>query len=203
MRRNEDDHGCKGGNIIFFVTAALIGVLSNMAIAGTSINISGLSCSRMKKILIVIVLFCLPAMAFNQRVTLITIDQLNERIGKGRDTIFVINFWATWCSPCIKELSFFEKFGIANRAEKLKVLLVSVNYKSELNSAVIKYVKKENIKSEVFLLDEKDQQEYINRIDTSWSGSIPATLFIKNGKRLFFEKDFTFDDLQTMYKSLN
>ncbi len=157
----------------------------------------------MKNLLIILMLYCLPCIAFSQRVKLITIDQLNERIGKGGDTTFIINFWATWCSPCVKELPDFEKFSTAFKSEKLKVLFVSVNYKSELNSSVIKYVKKENIQSEVFLLDEKDQQAYIDRIDTSWSGSIPATLFIKNGKRLFFEKDFSFDDLQKTYKSLN
>ena len=144
-----------------------------------------------------------PCIVFSQRVKCIKSDQCNERSGKGCDTTFIINFVATLCSPCIKELPDFEKFGTAFKSEKLKVLLVSVNFKSELNSSVIKYVKKENIKGEVFLLDDKDQQEYIDSIDTSWSGSIPATLFFKNGKRLFVEKDLTFDDLQKMLKSLN
>ncbi|MEP7320237.1 MAG: hypothetical protein ABI921_15880, partial [Panacibacter sp.] len=83
-----------------------------------------------------------------------------------------------------------------------KLLLISLNFKSELNSSVLPFVKSKNIKSEIFLLDEKDPQEYINRIDSSWSGTIPSTLLIKNGKRIFFEKDLTYDDLLKEYTSL-
>ncbi len=157
----------------------------------------------MKKYLAIIILFGASFSAFSQPARLITIDQLNDRMENGGDTTYIINFWATWCVPCIKELPAFEKFGEKFKDEKTKVLLVSVNFKSELNDSVITFLKKENIKSEVFLLNEKNQQEYIDRIDSSWSGSIPATLFIKNGRRSFFEKDFTYDDLQTTYKSLN
>ena len=82
-------------------------------------------------------------------------------------------------------------------------MLISVDFKSQLGSSVIPFIKRKNLKSEVFLLDEKNQQEFIDRIDTSWSGSIPATLFIKNKKREFLEKDLTYDELAEEYKSFN
>ena len=150
-----------------------------------------------------IAFFCLPLVAFNQRVRLITIDELNNRINKGMDTTYVINFWSTACSPCLKELPYFEKLDQQFKAEKLKVLLVSVDFKSALNSSIIPFVKRKKLKSEIFLLDEADEQKLIDRIDTSWSGSIPATLFIKNNKRQFFEKDLTYDELAATYKSFN
>ena len=103
----------------------------------------------------------------------------------------------------MKELPAFEKLEEAFKSEKLKVLLISVNFKSELTTSVIPFVKKRNIKSEVFLLDEKDEQEYIDRIDANWSGSIPATLFIKDNKRKFLEEDLTYDNLVKEYKNLN
>jgi thiol-disulfide isomerase/thioredoxin len=157
----------------------------------------------MRNYIFIITLFCLHSIAFGQQVHLITIDKLNDRINKGMDTIYVINFWATWCGPCIKELADFDKLNEQFKTEKLKVLLISLDFKSQINSSLLPFIKREKIKSEVFLLDEKDPQEFINRIDSSWSGSLPATLFIKNNNRKFFEKDFKHDELIKEYKSLN
>lgn len=139
---------------------------------------------------------------YNQNVKLLKIDQLNERIKKGQDSTYVVNFWATWCAPCIKELPHFEKLGADHKSEKLAVLLVSLDFKSKLASNVVSFVKRKNLKNEVFLLNESSPQEFIDRIDPSWSGSIPATLFIKGDKRKFVESEFTYEQLLTEYKKL-
>ncbi|MFC0780207.1 redoxin domain-containing protein [Flavobacterium sp. HJSW_4] len=139
---------------------------------------------------------------YNQNVKLLTINQLNERIKNGKDSTYVVNFWATWCAPCIKELPHFEKLGAEHKSEKLAVLLVSLDFKSKLASNVVPFVKRKNLKNEVFLLNESSPQEFIDRIDPSWSGSIPATLFIKNDKRKFVESEFTYEQLLTEYKKL-
>ncbi len=140
--------------------------------------------------------------AYSQDVKLITIDQLNERIKVGKDSTYVVNFWATWCAPCIKELPHFEKLQAEHKSDKLVVLLISVDFKSKLNSSVVPFVKRKNLKNEVFLLNENSPQEYIDRIDPSWSGSIPATIFIKGDKRKFKETEFTYEQLLTEYKTL-
>ncbi|MBL0738609.1 redoxin domain-containing protein [Flavobacterium sp. GN10] len=140
--------------------------------------------------------------AYSQNVKLLNINQLNERIKNGKDSTYVVNFWATWCAPCIKELPHFEKLGAEHKSEKLAVLLVSLDFKSKLESNVIPFVKRKNLKNEVFLLNESSPQEFIDRIDPSWSGSIPATLFIKNDKRKFVESEFTYEQLLTEYKKL-
>lgn len=140
--------------------------------------------------------------AQSQKVKLINVDQLQERMKNGKDSTYVVNFWATWCAPCIKELPNFEKLSAEYKSEKLAVLLVSVDFKSKLASNVEPFVKRKNLKNEVFLLNESNPQEYIDRIDPSWSGSIPATLFIKNDKRKFIESELTYEQLLTQYKKL-
>ena len=150
----------------------------------------------------IFLIFAFSISSYSQQVKLLNIDQLNERIKNGKDSTYVVNFWATWCAPCIKELPHFEKLSAEYKSEKLAVLLVSVDFKSKLNSAVIPFVKRKNLKCEVFLLNESSPQEYIDRIDPSWSGSIPATIFIKNDKRKFVESEFTYEQLLTEYKKL-
>lgn len=151
---------------------------------------------------IYIFLLIISVTAYGQNVKLITVDQLNERIKTGKDSTFVVNFWATWCAPCIKELPHFEKLQAENKSEKLAVLLISVDFKSKLSSSVVPFVKRKGLKNEVFLLNESSPQEYIDRIDCSWSGSIPATIFIKGKKRKFVESEFTYEQLLTEYKKL-
>jgi len=157
----------------------------------------------MKTLLPVILMLLWQLPARGQHVRLVSIDQLNARIENGKDTTYIINFWATWCAPCIKELPAFEKLNEEYKSEQLKVLLVSVDDISDLKSSVTPFVNKQKMNSEASILNETDQQQYIDRIDSSWSGSIPATLFIKNGKRKFFEKEFTFIELSGEYQTIN
>lgn len=154
------------------------------------------------KSLYIFLLFVFTTSAFSQNVKLINIDQLNERIKKGKDSTYVVNFWATWCAPCVKELPHFEKLSAEHKSDKLAVLLISLDFKSKLVSNVIPFVKRKNLKNEVFLFNESSPQEFIDRIDPSWSGGIPATLFIKNDKRKFVESEFTYEQLLAEYKKL-
>src|SRR5215203_7357824 len=91
-------------------------------------------------IVCIFIFFAFSISAYSQQVKLLTIDQLNERIKNGKDSTYVVNFWATWCAPCIKELPHFEKLSAENKGKKLAVLLVSLDFKSKLKTAVIPFV---------------------------------------------------------------
>lgn len=135
------------------------------------------------------------------QVKLINLIQLESRINNTSDTLYIVNFWATWCGPCVKELPNFEQLGSKYKSKPLKVLFVSLDFKSRLNTVVDPFVKKNNLKSELYLLDEKSEQDYIDKISKSWSGSLPATLVINNKTktRNFYEQEFTFEALEKVY----
>jgi thiol-disulfide isomerase/thioredoxin len=154
------------------------------------------------KQLILIILILLSSDVFAQDVNLVKLDDIHKRVRSGKDTIYVINFWATWCVPCLEELPHFEKLSSQYKRKNLKVLLVSMDFRSKLESTVVPFVRKNAYKNEVFLFDETNQQEYIEQIDPNWSGALPATLMIYNNKRKFFEKEFTYQELVTEYKNI-
>lgn len=155
---------------------------------------------KIKIFLLVFFLLSFSKIATAQ-VKLITLNQLEGRINNNSDTVYVVNFWATWCGPCVKELPNFEQLGSKYKSKPLKVLLVSLDFKSRLNTVVNPFVKKNNLKSELYLLNEKSEQDYIDKISKSWSGSLPATLIINNKTktRNFYEQEFNFEALEKVY----
>ncbi len=131
-----------------------------------------------------------------QQVKLITVAALENRMKQGKDTTYVINFWATWCKPCVKELPEFEKFKTANEGKPIKVILVSTDLKVKLESGVKPFVKTHHLTGEIYLLDEAPSS-YYEKINADWSGALPATLIVyaKTDKRKFHEAAYTYAEL--------
>jgi thiol-disulfide isomerase/thioredoxin len=150
------------------------------------------------------ILLLLPAFASAQAEKSLTFDELNQLIRSGEGApIKVINFWATWCKPCIEELPYFEKLQETYQSKDVEVLLVSLDFSADKASA---YKTKKNIQSEVVFLDETDHNKWIDKISPQWSGAIPATLIIdtNTGQEQFFEKKFEEKELfSTIEKFVN
>lgn len=135
---------------------------------------------------------------------LINFRDLENRVLKQNDTLYVVNFWATWCKPCIAELPAFEKAGKHFKKNPVKILLISLDFKSDIER-VRAFVKDKEIQSESLLLSAGNPNDWINKIDLSWSGAIPATVFYKNNKKInFHEGDFSFETLRnTIYSHIH
>lgn len=132
-----------------------------------------------------------------QSVTIIKFDDFLAMSSKPNDTTYVFNFWATWCKPCIEELPSFEAANSAFANDKVKVILISLDFKRQVE-AVNKFIADKQLKSQVYLLDEVNYNKWIDQVDASWTGAIPATVIINNKKqyRKFYEQSFTIAQLQ-------
>ena len=130
-------------------------------------------------------------------------DGLEAVMTKDSDQLQVINFWATWCAPCIKELPYFEALN-AEAGDQLDVTLVSLDFADEFEKRVLPFVDKRGLKSQVLLVDDIDYNSWIEKVDPSWSGAIPATLIINpsNGKRKFLEKELNEGELETLVQEM-
>lgn len=142
--------------------------------------------------------------AGKKEIPVMNFDQLNKLLYTTNDTTYVVNFWATWCAPCVKELPHFEKLGQAYIDKKVRVLLVSLDFPKKAESQLVPYVIKNKIENEVILLDDPDMNTWIPKVAEDWSGAIPATLIFNKGKRSFFEETFTYEALEeTLIKTMN
>ena len=162
----------------------------------------------MNKLIVAIALTMVAATGIEsvsaQSARIIKLPELEALLNPDSDTTYVINFWATWCKPCIKELPHFENLTSTFPGSKLKVVLVSLDFKRQFETTLKPYLIKNNIKSEVLLIDEPDYNLWIDKVDKSWSGSIPATLIInsKTGIRKFYEREFTLEEINSTVKPL-
>ena len=139
--------------------------------------------------------------SFSKKVVSLNFEALEKKYFlQKNDSIYVVNFWATWCKPCVRELPAFEKIASEYSNKKVKILLVSLDFPDKIEDQVIPFIKKNNIQSEVVLLDDADANSWIPKISPQWSGAIPATVIYKNDTRKFYEQSFTFEELETELK---
>lgn len=139
-----------------------------------------------------------PAAPFPSRpgVDTVSLLQLELRtLRRENDTLYIVNFWATWCKPCVQELPFFEEAGMKFAESPVKILLVSLDMHSDMDK-VDSFAAKHLGRNEVYVLRAGNPDVWINAIDPQWSGAIPATAFYRNGKKLrFHEGDLTQPEL--------
>lgn len=115
----------------------------------------------------------------------------------------IVNFWATWCVPCVQELPGFEQLNEKYATGKVKVLLVSMDFSEDHDTKLIPFLVSKNIRSEVLLLDEVNANYFIPKLDSRWTGSLPCTLIINGPKKIkeCYEKKVTFEFLEERLKA--
>ena len=139
----------------------------------------------MKAILfIVLLVLSSAAIGFSQEVRKISKAELTDILNNPSDKLHVINFWATWCGPCIKELPDFQKTVNETDAAKVEFLFISLDFPSDAEKKLMPFLKKNNYTFNVCLMTETDYNSWIDEVDSSWQGNIPATLFFNRARKI-------------------
>ena len=151
----------------------------------------------MVKIYMIIVLFY--SLNFSQ-ISGQTIPEIDKEgitmiMQKSNDTTYVVNFWATWCSPCVKEIGYFEELYREYESSALKVILVSLDFPNQVEKRLIHFIQEKEISAPVLLMTDLYYNGWIDQVNPSWSGAIPATLIYNRETRIFLEKELTRDEL--------
>ena len=154
------------------------------------------------RILVFLGLFLAGFTCRGQRVELMKLEPLRQTIQQEQG-VQVINFWATWCGPCLKELPLFEKLNAERR--DVRILLVSLDMDLDPDPQKVRsFVARKKLKSTVIILDERNPNEWIDKLEKTWSGALPATLVIHNktGKRRFIERELHAGELEKLISEI-
>ena len=151
----------------------------------------------MKRLFGFIISFFASLICFSQQIRSVKITELETIIAESK-TPLIINFWATWCKPCIEELPYFNDEVKKYQKDSLELLLVSLDFKEAFPKAISKFAEKRKINAPIVWLDETNADYFCPKIDAKWSGVIPATLFINNktGYRKFAEEQISHEQLK-------
>jgi thiol-disulfide isomerase/thioredoxin len=158
----------------------------------------------MKKVLNVVLVLALGVLvAGAQDIPKWKIGDLETYI-KNTDKPTVVNFWATFCKPCIAEIPHFEKLVKQYEKDSVQLLLVSLDMEEMYPAKIQSFAGRFGFTAPIVYLAETNADIFCPRIDKKWSGAIPASLFINNktGYRKFFEEELSEQKFETELKSL-
>jgi thiol-disulfide isomerase/thioredoxin len=115
------------------------------------------------------------------------------------DSILVINFWATFCVPCIEEIPDLIKCANLHKTEKVKLYLISLDLPEYYPNKIRKFVTKKKFSTNIAWLNETNADYFCPIVSAQWSGAIPATLIVnkKKGYRQFYEKKLSASEIKS------
>ncbi len=156
----------------------------------------------MKICFVVFMLVMLFKNTDGQQIQKIKIKSLSDLITTS-DSILIINFWATFCKPCVEEIPDLIKFANKYKKQKASLYLVSLDLEDYYPKKIKKFVSKKKYATKIAWLNESNADYFCPLIDSSWSGGIPATLFINNktGYKKFYEKQLSATEIEVAIKA--
>ena len=117
------------------------------------------------------------------------------------DHPLIVNFWATFCVPCVKEIPAFQS---AAEKKGVELLLVSLDLPKYYPEKISAFAKEKNFTAGIAWLNETNADYFCPKIDKKWSGGIPSTLFVNNKTkyRRFFERELTATEVEDNIKAM-
>ena len=139
----------------------------------------------------------LGPVCFSQGIKKVKVTELEKTIRESK-TPLIINFWATFCVPCVEEIPYFQSQVKLHEQDSIKLLLVSLDLEDYYPVKIKNFAAKKKLSAPIVWLDEYNADYFCPRVDSSWSGAIPASLFINNkaGYRKFFEEQLSKEKLE-------
>lgn len=135
--------------------------------------------------------------AYGQAVPKWKLNDLKAAISKAdKPTIF--NFWATFCKPCVAEIPYFQQLVKKYETAGVQLVLISLDLSEAYPKQISSFAKKYKFTSPIKFLAETNADLFCPVVDESWSGAIPASLFVNNqtGYRKFYEEQLSKEKLE-------
>lgn len=151
----------------------------------------------MTKLIFCILLFFVFDSAVGQTIPKWKLNDLQQAI-KNADKPTIFNFWATICKPCVEEIPYFQQIIKKYDSAGVRLVLVSLDLSEAYPKQIATFANKHNFNSPIKFLAETNADLFCPAVDASWSGAIPASLFVNNktGYKKFFEEQLSREKFQ-------
>lgn len=126
----------------------------------------------------------------------------SPRLQSKVDEIHIINFWATWCKPCVEELPVFEQLYQDTKDKNVRFTFVSLDFEEKIETKLIPFLQKNKLNGDVIVLKQKGMNDWIDRIEPSWSGALPATILINGDNRIFHSGSIDLPALKQLFTQI-
>jgi thiol-disulfide isomerase/thioredoxin len=138
----------------------------------------------MKKFSVIVFLLFLSFTLYSQEVKTITsTDEYKALLDNSKGKVILVNFWATWCPPCVKEFPELVKLYNDYKDKEFVLMFISLDDKSEYDSKLLPFLKKQGVDFTSYFGNFSNPETIMNYVDKSWQGEIPYTgIYDKDGK---------------------
>jgi thiol-disulfide isomerase/thioredoxin len=113
----------------------------------------------------------------------VTIDAagVDSLRASSRSRVVLVNVWATWCAPCIKEMPGLVKLRTDYPDSDLEIIMVSTDDAEDLDSLVAPALSEAGVKFRTYILAGGNEDAFIRSMNPEWTGALPATFVYARG----------------------
>jgi thiol-disulfide isomerase/thioredoxin len=121
-----------------------------------------------------------------------SIDDLTRYMQNEKKPV-IVNLWATFCKPCVAEIPYFQRITDSAAAGKVDILLLSLDLPNDYPDKIRDFATKQGFHAPIAWLNETDANVFGPKIDSTWTGAIPSSIFINpaTGYRKFYEGELS------------
>ncbi|MFY0650852.1 MAG: redoxin domain-containing protein [Cyclobacteriaceae bacterium] len=132
-----------------------------------------------------------------QEVTLeeVNTEGLKTLLANDGENLRLVNFWATWCGPCITEYPEFVEIHRMYNQRGFEFVSVSAD-NLKVKDRVLKFLKKETSAVANYIYNEEDKYVMIEAVDPDWDGALPYSVLVEPGGKVVYKIMGSIDPLE-------